>query len=85
MAAAALHADQRSESAVRLGNDNIETRTTPPGRVALRRAFPRTAAFLGPRYTTADGVDLPRAWSARSVSSFCVALFCKTSGSTRTV
>jgi len=30
-------------------------------------------------------VDLPRAWCARSVSSFCVALFCKTSGSTRTV
>lgn len=42
-----------------------------------------TAAFR-PRYD-ADGVDLPRAWSARSVSSFCVALFCKTSGSSRTV
>lgn len=47
MAVAALHAGQRSESAVRLGNDNIETRTTPPGRVALRRAFPRRPRFSG--------------------------------------
>lgn len=43
-----------------------------------------SAAALRPRGDVVS-VDLPRAWCARSVSSFCVALFCKTSGSTRTV
>lgn len=71
---------QGNGSAVRLGNDNIQHAPTPPGHFDAR--FPRSAfdpAGVGPR------PDLPRAWSARSVSSFCVALFCKTSGSSRTV
>lgn len=57
----------------------------PPGLcvAALRRAFPRSR--MRPWTATCIAVDLPRAWCARSVSSFCVALFCKTSGSTRTV
>lgn len=47
-----------------------------------------SAAALTPRPRgrgRGPAFDLPRAWCARSVSSFCVALFCKTSGSTRTV
>jgi len=82
LVAAALCRDQGSGSAVRLGNDNIEHARPPLGRVALRRAFPRARLAVG---ATATRIDLPRAWCARSVSSFCVALFCKTSGNTRTV
>jgi len=82
LVAAALYRDQGSGSAVRLGNDNIEHARPPLGRVALRRAFPRARFAVG---ATATRIDLPRAWCARSVSSFSVALFCKTSGNTRTV
>lgn len=65
---------QRSESAVRLSNDNIEH--TTPCCYACDEWQHQNRGWI--QY------DLPRASSARSVSSFCVALFCKTSGNSRT-
>lgn len=43
------------------------------------------ARFIVSPFTVRRCIDLPRAWCARSVSSFCVALFCKAYGNTRTV
>lgn len=79
--AVALRGGQGSESAVRLGNDNIGHARPPRTCGTLTRVS--TAAFAPA--SCRNDVDLPRAWCARSVSSFCVALFCKTSGSTRTM
>lgn len=81
--AAALRGGQGNESAVRLGNDNIE-HARPPRTVCGSTSTRVSTAALQPRGDWI-AVDLPRAWCARSVSSFCVALFCKTSGSTRTM